>query len=109
MQEIHAQPDDEGVIHTLDGGVKQLIEGEQLKKVDEKYEREYDYAVKSQTHLWVATTVYMLSDEAVSTMGEGPVLLDIENLLMVPLIGCFVCEEPFDSKLIHRRCKGEPR
>ena len=90
-------------------GVKQFASQETLGKIEEKFKQLYDYAIKSETHLWIATGAYHLSDETLRNMENNPLLLDLENLLMEPQIGCYVCEEPFQMRLLTRKCKGEPR
>ena len=65
------------------------------------------YALKSQTHLWVATTAHRISVEALERMDEEPLLLDAESLLMTGF-GCYVCERPYERSLARRRCPGEP-
>jgi len=94
--------------HVRGTGVSQHAGTEQMTKLDARHARDYEYALKSQSHLWVATTAYKLSDEAVDNMTTTEINLDLENMLMSPAIGCFICEEPFTRRLRHRKCAGEP-
>lgn len=92
----------------LDGGVRQAAGGGQLAAIGERVDRAFAYAVKSQTHLWVATTAYLVSDHALDHLESEPLQLDLENLAMAPALGCYVCEQPYSRRLRTRRCTGEP-
>lgn len=94
--------------HVVGQGVRQHIGGEQLLKIDDRYQREYDWARKAERHLWVATCAYVLSDDAVGNMATESINLDAESLLSAPAVGCFICEEPYSTRLRHRKCPGEP-
>lgn len=80
---------------------------QQLTKAD-LFTAELNYARKSHTHLFVATAAYVLSEETLRDMETSPPLFDLENLRQV-LIGCFVCEEPYDKRMLKRKCSGEPK
>lgn len=60
-------------------------------------------AVRLREHLWVATAAWAVSDPA----DPGPLLLDRNNLLTVPGVGCYVCEQVYSPQLARRRCPGE--
>lgn len=91
-----------------DTGILQNIDEErQLTKLD-LFCGEVVYAIKSHTHLWTATALYMLSEETMRTLSEEAPNLDMENLRQVG-VGCFVCQEPYDPRLLKRKCKGEPK
>jgi hypothetical protein len=72
----------------------------------------YSYAVKSKTHLWIATTAHRLSESTLDAFDgkstEMPIL-DAENLIAPPALGCYVCEGPYEPLLRLRRCPGEPK
>lgn len=91
------------------GGVSQAVGREQLERLQARCEAAYTYAVKAQKHLWVATTAFLLSDRALELMAEEPLSLDLENMLMQPAVGCFVCEQPYEPRMRLRKCPGEPR
>ena len=44
---------------------------------------------------------------ALDRADTDPLLFDAESLLATA-IGCYVCEQPWDSRLTRRRCPGEP-
>lgn len=59
-------------------------------------------------HLWITQVIYGLTDEEAARTGEGvSVLLDPPHLLAITPIGCFICEQPYDS-VVGTPCKGEP-
>jgi hypothetical protein len=88
-------------------GIQQWAGRETSERLQARFDQAYEYATKSNTHLWIATAAYFVSDDALTRMDE-PLNLDLENLAMFPGIGCYVCEEPFTQRLRHRKCKGEP-
>ena len=76
---------------------------------DDAFEREMVYARKAHQHLWASVVPFKISEAALDAMVAGePLLLDRENMLSMPLVGCLVCEQPFTSALRRRRCKGDP-
>lgn len=89
-------------------GVVQHVGGPQMVKLSEKSAREYQWALKAKAHLFVATVAYKVSDTALDTMSDAPLLLDTENLMTTPALGCFVCEQTYDSRMRYRKCPGEP-
>lgn len=60
-------------------------------------------ALRLREHLWTATAMWLVSDPE----KEGQVLLDRESLLVAPVIGCYVCEEPYSRRTMQRRCSGK--
>lgn len=54
-------------------------------------------------HLWIATAAWLVTDPGKAET----LLLDRENLLVSPAIGCYVCEEPYTERIAHRRCSGK--
>lgn len=40
--------------------------------------------------------------------GSGAGLLDLDTMMGPPMIGCFVCEEPYSAAARRSRCAGEP-
>ena len=76
----------------------------------EKMDKEIEYAVKAGEHLWTAIVTYLSSKQALRDNYENnqPLNMDSENLLQVH-VGCFICEEPFEPKMLDRRCKGQPK
>ena len=55
-------------------------------------------------HLWVMTAAWRVTDPRAAR--DGPVLLDIENILAFAGPGCFKCEEPFSNRLARSPCRG---
>lgn len=62
-------------------------------------------ALRLREHLWIATAAWTVSDPS----KPGTMVLDRENLLVSPTIGCYVCEEPWSAREGTRRCKGHGR
>jgi hypothetical protein len=59
-------------------------------------------------HVWIATVAYRLSPETCRAAENGDQLnLDKENLAVIE-VGCFVCEQPWSTRLSYRKCTGEP-
>ena len=62
-------------------------------------------ALRLREHMWIATAMWSISNP-----GEPQtLLLDQENLLVSPRIGCYICEESYSHRLAQRRCSGEGR
>lgn len=78
------------------GPSKQALSGTRL---DDTVKR----ALRLREHLWVASALWAVADPA----SVDPVLLDKESLLAGPLIGCFICENPYTERLARRRCSGQ--
>lgn len=87
-------------------GISQQIDANRLK---DQLKEKYDFAIKSHTHLWQAIAMYSISDNALKNLNKEALHLDVENMMGLPMIGCFVCEQPFNSKMIYGRCPGEPK
>jgi len=73
---------------------------------------EEEYAVKSQTHLWVVTIAHKATDSILDMRdgltGDMPIL-DADTMWMEPAVGCFICEQVYEPRLRRRKCPGEPR
>lgn len=85
--------------------------GQRVDAFPDRLGAAYEYAEKSQTHMWVATLAHRLGNTALDAIdgaaGE-PLNLDAESLLMMPAIGCYVCEQNYEPRLRRRKCPGEP-
>lgn len=89
-----------------------------VQEMHERYDREVGYALKSQSHLWGVMSLYQLDEAEVLRMvaadkaGElrrsAVPESDPDRLLSVT-VGCFICEQPLDARLLSRRCPGEPK
>jgi hypothetical protein len=88
-------------------GLEQSTDGR-----SDRFDTEIAYAVKAEVHLWGAVIAHKISEQGLDNLTagnvDGPLLLDVESMLTIPLIGCLVCEEPFTAKLRRRKCPGEP-
>lgn len=93
-------------------GDRQEITPQRQKFAREQAQKEYEYAVKAQTHLWTVVMSHRATEamlDAVSGVKADTLpLLDADTLLDPPSVGCFVCEQPFEPRLRHRKCPGEP-
>lgn len=59
-------------------------------------------------HLWIVATIFGLTAEEAASARQGVTqLLDLDHLLDVSEIGCFICEHIFE-KVAKQECKGEP-
>ena len=78
------------------------------RSFEDALDKEYNYAIKSGEHLWTALVSYKMDKKSLREMRDSPLLFDSENLLSMHL-GCFICEQVYEPKLLDRRCPGEPR
>jgi hypothetical protein len=62
-------------------------------------------ALRLHEHLWVATAMWTVVDPG----RPQTLILDQENLLVSPRVGCYICEESWSRRLAQRRCTGEGR
>lgn len=92
-------------------GVQQEVTGHRQLLAEKRLEEAYDYATKSETHLWVVTLAHHATDGTLDVVDgkDGTPLLDADTMLMRPAIGCYVCEQAYAPPLRRRRCPGEPR
>ncbi|MEU4750022.1 hypothetical protein AB0F93_03440 [Micromonospora tulbaghiae] len=69
-----------------------------------------EYDPRSGDHLWTVTCAYRVDPERFTgeRAGDGPALLDLENLLLTAGPGCFFCEQTWSPRLARRRCPGHP-
>lgn len=95
-----------------DSGVKQRLDPEQLTKIDQRIEKDLEYAYKSQTHFWQAIVTHKLSDTAAKAIATNDINyqpnFDLESLSSLSF-GCLICEQALDRKLVGKRCPGEPK
>lgn len=68
---------------------------------------EIRYAMKSQQHLWIVSAMFVVHKEVLRAGGGESTLLDPETVRQIGA-GCFICEEPFDPRLLDRKCPGDP-
>lgn len=55
-------------------------------------------------HLWIATAAWVVANPASSQL-----ILDRENLLVVPGVGCYICELSYSARQASRMCSGKPQ
>lgn len=97
-----------GVVST--DGTVQHADGDRVGRANDAFQRHIDYAVKSQTHLWIAVAAHRISDGLAKRVARGsdePVVMDLENLAVMG-ISCYICEEPLNPRILDRRCPGDP-
>lgn len=82
----------------------------------DRFDAEIQYAVKAGVHLWGAVVTYKIAENTLDALETGQadtaapaIMLDQENRLNAPLIGCMVCEQPYSRRLRRRACAGEPK
>ena len=66
--------------------------------------RLYQAATKAQ-HIWIAVVAYYVNP---APEGDSSLVLDIDNLMGRPSIGCFFCEEKWSAELAGQPCSGDP-
>jgi len=92
--------------------IRVFVPYDRIEGAEERFEQKLSYATKAEEHLWVAIASYTLADSTVEGIAtDKPGLtpsLDLENLAGVQ-VGCYVCEQALDRRLIGRRCPGERR
>lgn len=106
-----ALPSPDVEIEVVGTGVQQFVAGERLARASAAFDREVEYAKKSESHLWIVALAHRLSTAQARLMVEGrseDVPLDAESLV-VSGTGCYICETPLSARLLNRRCKGEPK
>jgi hypothetical protein len=93
-------------------GVVQRVEAARIKTADEKLEADLEYAIKSQSHLWIGAVVHRVSQQLAESIALRPATtephFDAESLSSIEF-GCFICEEPLTRAIVRKRCPGEPR
>ncbi len=93
-------------------GDQQEIPKSRWEAASQRFDTAYQYAVKSQTHLWIVTLIHTATDQTLDAFdgrGDSSPILDADTIAAAPAVGCFVCEEPYDPRFRLRRCPGEPR
>lgn len=93
--------DDQGVTHVMSSeGFGQVLDGTSLQR---RYQGPDLDSIPAGQHLWVMAVCY-----GVDPTKEGQHTLDLENLVQVGGIGCFICEQPYTKALYVTPCPGEP-
>lgn len=84
-------------------GPQQHITSDRLVHAEERTDRVLAAARLTGDHVWIATVAYLVTPPL-----EDGAILDVDNLMFRPAVGCYVCEEPWSPYLNRRRCKGDP-
>lgn len=76
-----------------------------------QFNQDEEFAKKAHVHLWVVMLTHRASDTMLDSFvsndpGDLP-LLDADTLAMPPATICWICTQPFDSRMRLRRCPGE--
>lgn len=81
-----------------------------VQEVPGHIDRVPEYDRRSGDHLWTVTCMYGVDPTMfiAGGGGDGPALLDMENLLITAGPGCFYCEKTYTPQLALRRCTGHP-
>lgn len=94
-------------------GEHQEVTGHRQEQAERKLDAAREYAIKSNTHMWGVYVMHHATDQLLDVYdgrsGDALPMLDADTLLMRPVLGCFVCEEPYTPRDRRRRCPGEPR
>lgn len=65
------------------------------------------YDPRSGDHFWIIPVAFRTDPSTWDP--SSPVHLDMENLVFASGAGCYYCEQPYEPRLLRRRCPGEPR
>lgn len=93
-------------------GDEQLIDGNRQLRALSRFDLDHQYAIKSETHLWVVMVTHRATDQMLEAFLDpeaGEPMLDAETLAQPPALLCWVCSQPFSQRLRMRKCPGEPR
>lgn len=86
----------------FDTGVTEFVGEARMRLMYANFEAEYDKALESKEHYWVGTMMYKINPP----LEEGH-LFDAA-MLRSAAFGCYICEQPYSRRLMHRKCTGEP-
>jgi hypothetical protein len=90
------------------GDLQEATTGRQLG-AEAELEQRLAKAMSRHEHLWIVVVTHFASDQMLAAFsgesGENPIL-DHETIAMRPGIGCWICEEPYDKRTAHRKCRG---
>jgi hypothetical protein len=79
------------------------LSGRRQRSAADRFGQLIDGALMRREHLWIATLGYLV------TMPLRPgALLDPDNVIGPPVIGCFVCEQDYTEGMVGTPCPGDP-
>lgn len=93
-------------------GVLQEVTPHRQQQGRDAHDTAYEYAVKSQTHMWVVTIAHRATDSVLDAADGKPdaqPVLDADTMLGAPAVGCYVCEQVYTPQQRRRKCPGEPK
>ncbi len=100
-------PEDEpGFLPTYPTGQEAVISPSRHSAARRMFDERLRVAELGGDHLWTAIATFLV-DPAKLTDPTAQGYLDGENLAGVYL-GCYRCEEPFEERLLRRRCRAKP-
>lgn len=82
----------------------EYVDAGEAERIERRADELIAAAERTGSHVWITTVAYRCADPA----APGPFMLDRENLLIYPRVGCYRCEQPYTPRLAHRRCTGDP-
>lgn len=82
-------------------GQKEEVTSEHQIKSEKELDRELAEHQRQRKHYWIALVTFKVNPP----LSDGA-LLDHENICGIPMVGCYICEQPW-SKNSPRRCPGE--
>jgi len=84
-------------------GIRQRQTAADTAAREERFMEELRLARLGDDHLWIAVFGYRVP----MPMPAEDVMFDIENLRTGPIVGCYICEQPYSDRRANRACQGE--
>lgn len=85
-------------------GATVRVDPGRIRAAEQAFEKRYDDAVRHRRHLWTAIVAFAVTPP----MTDGAVL-DSENIVSRPTVGCYICEGRYTPGAENTRCPGEPK
>jgi hypothetical protein len=82
---------------------RQLLAAAELERLAEYHQR-------ARTHLWLVLLTHKATDamlDGYDDPADMPIL-DVDSMVGLPALVCYICETAYQPRLRHRRCPGEP-
>lgn len=101
-----------GTGRLLPTGVMQEINPNRQIHAKSRGDEALEYAKKAETHLWLVFVQHFATNgvlDAHDGIKTAAPILDADTMADLPRVFCLVCEEPYEPRLRHRKCPGEPR
>jgi hypothetical protein len=84
-------------------GPQQEVPEHRLDQAYSRFVALCDAARWARTHLWIASLGYLVAVPLTNSS-----ILDVDNLVIPPQIGCFICEQPYERGAETTACPGDP-